>query len=272
MKKAYDILGNNISILILDYNRPQNLYMCLESIKQFVKFKCEVNVLINGGDPNPAYNLFLNHIPSRITFSKQNEGSSLGILRLVQSCSTKYFIFLQSDNMFKREFSQEEVDQMIQNLERDEVGAIDLTGMVPEGCQFSERAFIMKTDLYLSQDEITGYGTGPFFNPKELNSEQVITNFIYKNGKMVCGWRPYIIQDIGKYAIFETPCGGIFKRRCDTHQIWVIKKPEKQIDLFSLNDEEWKIILEGRWVGGSIPEHGKANMFFYFSKELDPIG
>lgn len=271
MKKAFNLLKKDISFLVLDYNRAENLYLCLSSIRNHAKFNYELSVLINGGDSSQPYEMFRHGLMDKIQISKDNEGSSLGALRLIQSCVTKYFIFIQSDNSIFREFSSHELKRMINLLNYSDNAAIDFSYNLPQSF-FSERAFMMETDLYLSNDNHSGYGTGPFYNPKELNTEQTTELFIKSLNKKVFRWEPKLMFDTGMYAVLELPCGGILKRRCDTHQIWVIKQPKQKHDAFNLNDYEWDVILNGKWTQGSIPEHGMKNGFLFFSDKFDPIG
>ena len=274
MNKAFSLVEKPVSFLILNFNRADNLYCCLDSIKKNIKFDYDITVLTNGGileELDKSYVLFRNSFIDKLILSSRNEGSSLGVLRLIKSCTNKYFILIQGDAAIKREINKDELDGMIRSLESGFCGAVDWTGLVPRSCKFSERAFMAKTEFYLScLDKFSGYGTGPFYNPSEDNSEQTMDKFIYESGKVVSPWSPQLTIDTGKYSIFETPCGGIFRRRNDSHQVWVIKKPERKIDLYDLTDEEWDIILAGEWVGGTIPQKAINKAFYFYSSGPDP--
>lgn len=272
MKTAFKLLNNKITFLVLDYNRPIELELCLKSIRQQCLINHEVITLVNGGNTSSHYELFKTGLTDKLILSAKNEGSSLGILRLVQNCTTDIFIFLQSDNILAQRIDFSIFNGIQTLLSVPHVGAIDLTGLVPTISEFSERAFIMKTDFYLAHDLNTGYGTGPFYDPQQPNSEQTTLEWLKKNSKQVIPSSPPCVVDTGKYAILELPCGGILKRRTDTHQIWVIKTPKNKIDCYDLSESEWETILSGKWIGGTTPEISKSKAFFFYSKEADQIG
>lgn len=271
-QKAFDLLNNKITFLVLDYNRPQTLFQCLKSIRERVRFEnYEIITLINGGNVEPAYEMFKHGLTDKLLLSSKNEGSSLGTLRLVNNCSTDHFIYFQSDNFFLRDFTLEELNCYKKILENPEFGAIDFTGMINFGInQFSERAFMMNTNFYLSNDTHSGYGTGPFYNPDFKNTEQSTLDYINSLGKKVFGAHK-LIGDSGKYSFFECPCGGIIKRRNDTHQLWFLKTPKAKFSYSHLTDDEWDVILAGKWRGGSIPKEAQKHAFYFWSNELDPL-
>lgn len=272
MNNPFSLLNNQITILVLDYNRPDNLKMCLESVKRFVKVKHEVITLINGGVTDASYSFFNSGLTDKLLLSSKNEGSSLGVLRLIKNCTTNVFLFLQSDNCLKIDIDDAVMNNIYNALHPNSfIGAIDLTGLCSSKIsEFSERAFIMGTHFYLSNPHFTGYGTGPFYNPSLDNSEQSTLKWIKENNKFVVGQQPLVI-DIGKYGILELPCGGVLKRRADTHQVWVIKTPKEKIECYGLNDEEWALILQDKWIGGTVPKHCEKSAFLFYSPTPDPI-
>lgn len=271
MKQAFKLLNNKITFLVLDYNRPDNLKSCLSAIRDRCKIKHEIITLINGGQIDYAIELFKEGKTDKLLLSNTNEGSSLGILRLVESCTTDWFIFLQSDNIFNLTITEDILSILIKIASDYDICGIDFTGLVPRDSLFSERAFLMRKDFYLAHDLNTGYGTGPFYNPAFPNSEQTTLQWIQLNNKHMAPCYPPIVIDSGKYAILELPCGGVLKRRSDTHQVWVLKKPLKKVNCYGLSEEEWDIILKGQWIGGTIPKNCEKSKFFFYSSELDPI-
>lgn len=283
MHKAFDLLNNKITFLVLDYNRPYNLYSCLTNIRAKTFVPHEIIALTNGGNIDYGYIALKNNLADKVLVSKNNEGSSLGAIRLVKNCTTKYFVFLQSDNLLNFNFDESILNKIELLLGSRSFGAIDLTGLVPTVTQFSERAFIMETDFYLQNNLHTGYGTGPFYNPQFKNSEQTTHEWILNNNLHVIGFQQngvHVITesnktpviDSGMYGILQLPCGGVLRRRNDTHQVWVENLPKQKIDCYGLNDEEWDLILQNKWIGGTIPKNCEKNAFFFYNKNLDPIG
>jgi hypothetical protein len=270
MKKCYDILGKKLSFLVLDYNRPSESFACLKSIKEKVTFPHETVFLSNGGNQDYVLDFYAQGLVDKLILSNRNEGSGLGTIRLINFCSTEYFIYMQCDNVISRDLSDVEISDMMRLLDSGNVGAIDWTGLVPDVCSYSERAFMMKTDFYNSNPYHTGGGTGPFQGLCLEGSEECNRKWIVDNGKEIVGWRPYIIYDVGKYALLELPCGGILRRRCDSQQLWVLNQPKVKMPCFNLTDEEWEVILRGEWKQGSVPEKSRPHIFYIFDPQPDP--
>lgn len=268
VKSFFKKLGKTLSFVVLDFNRPQCAELCLQSIKDRVKFdNYEVIFYSNGGQQDYVGRLYGKGLIDKCILSTKNEGSGFATPRAAEFVQTDFFINLQCDNMFIRDFTLEEFLTIKKTFKKDKrVGALNLFY-----CEkFSERAYIINTKFYCQNTMHEGGGAGPYFELGK-NSETTTQEWVYKKGK-TCGWwspeKP-LIGDIGKYAINEFPCGGSFVRRCDTQELTVVVAPKKRYDCYNLSSEEWDLILANKWPAWTIPKASIPWVFFYFSNEFE---
>lgn len=251
-----------VSYLVLDYNKPFETEKCLESIKQYSDFKYKVYLLVNGGDPSYAYNLFKKGLIDHLIYNKQNIGCGLGTIQLFNICDTKYAIYMQNDQSLCLKITQDLIDRMIKMFQPPQATkCISLSGFPAGQGNYSERAHLIDVDFYNSIPKSIG-GPGPFNNIKY--SEQSVQEFFQEKKYTVIAVQPPLVVDNGKWSIREIG-DGIYKHRCDTKQFYVIKKPTYRTDIYPpLNDAEWKDVLEGRWEDGRIPEEWKPHSFIFW--------
>ena len=268
---CYDHLKKEISFLIVDYNRPQESQLLLESIQKHIKFdNYEVIFFSNGGMQDYVIDFYKRGLINRLILNKKNDGIGLAQPRLIEFCQTDYFINAQCDRFIARDFGLEELNAMKKAFEvNKKLAAIDFT--FNQG--FSENAYMMATNFACQVPNHKGGGPGPFYFLGE-GSETTTYEWIVKNELEVQSWPYLLFKDSGMYAIQELPCGGVFKKRTDTQQLTVIKKPIKKyndVPGLRISDEEWEQILNGTYINGTILESHKKDVFFLFSNELDPI-
>lgn len=270
LKECFKRISKNLSILILDFNRPNESFTLLTSIKKHVKVDYEVIFLSNGGNQDYVFDLYERGLIDKCILNKKNEGSGFGTIRLTEFCQSKYFLNLQCDHAFIRDFEEAEFDEIKQVLEDPSVGSIDLTFLSKiQNGNFSERAFICKTEFYCSNPFQEGGGTGPEQNLNFKGSEPAMSEWLKCNSKKSITWQPQLVVDTGQYAVIETKCGGVLKRRCDTHEIKVLKRPNEKMPMWSLSDSDWERIINGEWKDWEIPENSKGWIFFLFREEFE---
>lgn len=264
LKNFFNHTNKNITFLILDFNRPTETNLLLNSIKKYVKFDHSVILYSNGGEQNYIKDFYDKNLIDIAILSKKNDGSGIGTIRLIELCPTEYFIYIQCDNFFYRDFSFEELDLMRKELDKDKVGVISLTNLN----SFSERAFMCKTEFYLKNHFQEGGGTGPTQVLNLLNSEQAMTKWLEKNNKDIVIWNQLLI-DSGLFSIVETPCGGSLIRRCDSQELKILKLPKQKMPLWNLSEIEWEDILNNKWEDWTIPKASIPWIFFMSNKRYE---
>jgi hypothetical protein len=273
--KNYQLLDRDVSFLILDFQKPIETKLLLESLKRRVQLeKYEVVLLSNGGVQDYIVDYYNEGFIDRLILNKKNEGCGFGTMRLIQQCSTKYFFYLQNDCFLNVPINKDILDWMIKAIEGGKVGAFDLKGTYKDGT-FSESAFFAETDFYLANPYLLGGGPGVFQTlsntGKLLPTEHATSMWLKENNKKVARITPNLFFNTGKYTIRETSCGGIILFRCDSQQLWIVKPLKQRHEDMKLTDEEWELILSGKWIGGTIPEYNKSQIFTFFGPP-DGIG
>ena len=257
---------DKVSILVLDYNKPEESRLCLESVQKHCKFEKEVVFYSNGGEQDYVIDFYKEGLIDKLVLSKKNMGLGIGTTDLLQLCRTEYFIYLQNDQYFYRDFSQEDLSLLMYFLETNRnYGCISLAGS-PCGINvYSDRCHIAKTDVFRAFDKWgEGYpdcGCGPFWDGPDSYNENFIQKAFQEFRLMAPACEPFV-ADNGRTSIRENPDGSVFKHNPDSKQLWAIKAPkEKQLWPENLLDSEWDSIINGTWEQGAIPENWKKDSF-----------
>lgn len=266
MRECFDKLGNELSIIVVDFYRPQETQLCLQSIRQNVKFdKYEIIYVCNEAVNDYSYEFYKNGLCDKLILSKRNEGLAFALIRAIEYANTEYVLFCCNDNAIIRPIEQKEFDEMKEALSQPDAGLINFVGF----SEFSEKFFLIKRDLYLSVD-YSGSSIGPWRNgPK--TSEMELHEWIKANNKKIIQWNRYpnLLYDLGKYSVEATAFGGLLKHRRDTQELKVLIPPTQKDPSYEYTDDEWSLILNGKWPDWKIPEAKKRWTFFYFSDKLE---
>lgn len=257
-----------VSFLILDYNRAPELELLLKSIKDFVKVPHEIVLLSNGGNQEPASVFYANGLVDTLILNKKNNGCGLGTRQLFNSTLAEYVFYVQSDQFLIREITESTVEHWKKTL-NEGYFYIDLAGNQGHG-NYSERAHFMKRSDYVNipgLPSIVG-GPGPYAN--ERWTENFLQEYI-KNNNLKLFHETMFFLDNGKRSIREYPCGGILELSTDTKRLYIHKPISKRVDFpnLLLTDEEWSLILSGKWQNGTIPQLHKDSSFYYWTKPYE---
>lgn len=194
-----------VSFLVLDFNKPQETLNLLSSIRSGVQFKdYEIVLLSNGGQQDYAYYFYKQGLVDRLFLYKDNLGCGIATHDLFNAAKAPYSIYVQNDHVLSREFTEEELQKMIQDLNT-EYDLIDLSGGAGHNDKYSERAHIIKTDLYKSLP-IKGFGgPGPYENWlwSEAGASYSFWNFNHK----ICHNWPMLFGNTGYRTVREVKKG-----------------------------------------------------------------
>lgn len=250
---------DKVSILVLDYNKPEESRLCLESVKKHCLFEKEVIFYSNGGEQDYAIDFYKEGLIDKLVLSKQNWGLGIGTTDLLQLCRTEYFIYLQNDQYFFRDLGNENLSVLLYFLEtHKEYGCISLAGNPCGQDIYSDRCHIGNTKFFRDMDSwgesFPDGGCGPYFSGSETYNENFIQRYFKEHGLLAPAIEP-LVQDNGKWSIRENADGSIWKHRTDTKELWLEKGPVKQKAEFPfLLDEEWNEVLETQKWEGKIPK------------------
>ncbi len=102
-----------VSILVLDFMRPVESELCLQSLKQNLKFKAPIIYLSNGGDQDYVWDFYKNGLIDKLILNKENTGLGFGTTDLFKICDTEYAIYVQCDQFLGREYTEEELIALV---------------------------------------------------------------------------------------------------------------------------------------------------------------
>ncbi len=254
-----------LDFLILDYNRPVESKLCLESIHRHTKFPFNITYLSNGGKQDYPIDFYKQGLIDKLILRKDNSGCGLGTRELFNdfNLDNDWVAYIQSDQYMIRDFEFKEFEEFKQKIIIDWNMYVDLAGNQGHG-QYSERAHMMLKSDYRKIPNGIG-GPGKYADYKW--TEQCVQEYM-KQYNLKFFTAPILFADNGKISIREYPCGGILILYTDTKQLFVVKRIEKRVDFpnLKLTDQEWDSILKGEWVNGTVPEQHKEHSFLVWEK------
>ncbi len=256
-----------VSIVILDFNRPTEAGLLLESLRRRAKFSHEIVYLSNGGNQMYVKSLYDTGLIDVLVLNRQNVGCGLGTKQGFKAASGRFVLYVQVDQWLRFDIEQGFIDNMVKALDANpKMLYFDLAGNQGHG-QFSERALFIERERYLAIPDLSdGYG-GPGPYADALWSEEAVQNYMRRED-LTFGSVGALFGDNGKMSVRDYPCGGQILLTTDTKQLSILKPVAQRIDFpnLKLTDVEWAAILAGEWVNGTVPEGHKSDSFVAWQK------
>jgi hypothetical protein len=249
-------MSQKVSILVLDYSKPAESKLLLNSIKQGCQFDYELIYLSNGGEQSYVFDYYKEGLIDKLILNKKNNGCGNGTVQLFDACETDYAFYIQNDQILNTYITQKHIEDFIGILNNRYYNyrCIDLAGAQAGKNKYSERAHFIDVNFYKSiykGEKGQFAGPGPYNHKKYV--EQHIQEYFEKNRCQVYHTIPMFI-DNGKWSIREIG-DGLYKHRADTKQLYILKKPSYITEVYPPFDKEleWPKVLAGEWVDGDIP-------------------
>ena len=260
-----------LTFLVLSFLKETDTRLCLESIKRNALFPHKVTLLHNGPSDYPIRFYDMGLVDTLIQ-TKENHGLGVGTRDLVASCFSPFFCYFQNDQILGREWTQQELDAIIETLgsgvgegeDEEIVASISIAGPVGAPGRFSERAHVMETIRYkqLESDGLLGYhGAGPYHDGewREASIQRE-----YREGHYThLAWPHPLVIDNGRSAVRQNPDGSIWQHEPDRKGLRLLKGPVKERFVYpKLTDAEWTSVLETQsWPDGKIPSQEVKDSF-----------
>lgn len=260
---------NKVSYLVLDFMRPNESKICLESIKKHSRFPYQVIYLSNGGEQGYVLDFYKDNLIDELILNKSNNGLGYGTTDLFRFCDTEKAIYLQSDQYLRRTFAGDEIeflDSFLNTTKNNKIiKSISLAGDTCQG-KYSERAHYIDVNFYNSILDKPNGGAGPYHD-KPWN-EGYIQKYYENNKFSHMIYEMPLFIDNGCYATRQNPDGSIWTHRTDTKQAKLISGPVKEKYIYpQFTDDEWsKVISTQSWPEWHIPDNEKKNSFVFFRK------
>lgn len=240
-----------LSFLVLDYNKPNETLLALESIKKNAKFEHQIILLSNGGRQDYIFQYYMDGLIDHVIFNKENNGLGYGTEDLFRFCDTEWAIYFQNDQTLEIPIDENLIKRMIDYFSQDpKLGAIGLAGHPCGHNTYSERAHLINVPFYNKIPKTHG-GCGPFNHLKY--NEQAVQEYFKENGYKFMSTSPVFVSDKGFYTIRELPDGAVVRMRTDTKSVIWQKLPTKEYMFPDMTPEEWRDSIAGKWVDGTVP-------------------
>lgn len=258
----------DLTIAVLDFQKPEVTYQCLNSIKKYVTFPVKVNYLHNGAANYPARFLAEGLIDTLI-MPRSNGGLGLGTRDLMKSVSSEYTLYLQNDQFFGRHFTEADFEYFrtpLDFMDRNGfiVKSVSLAGQICGENIYSERAHLIRTRFYQEMEEKIplGHGGAGPYHDSPWREGQIQSYYDY-NGYLHLTNLPAFVVDNGHNAIRENPDGSLWEHKPDTKALKLLRGPVKEKYVYPyFTDSEWEQVLQtGFWPEWQIPENEKKNSF-----------
>jgi hypothetical protein len=263
-----------VSIAVLDFCKPEETGLLLESLRARIKFPHKVIYLHNGGGEYYPYHFYKMGLIDSFIQTKENHGLGVGTRDLMAISFSPYTMYVQNDQILGRDFTENELNEMINlldsnaivqhNNENKLVRSISIAGAPCGYGIYSERAHLIKTNFYKEMESkipLPIGGAGPYHHIQWR--EEAIQNY-YKQANFIhLPWQRQLFIDNGKYTIRDLPCGGKIRMRTDTKSVrWLVLPKEKYI-FPEMTEKEWSDSISGIWKNGTIPsEYLRKNESF----------
>jgi len=250
-------VSSKTSILILDFNKPEESRACLESVEELCQFNKNVVFLSNGGNQDYVWELYKDGLIDFCIFSRENEGLGLGTSKLFNFSPDERVLALQNDQIVGRPISQKEVDSIFDIMSEQGIPSISIAGGQCGNNIYSERAHFTNKSFYLGMEKnipLGRGGAGPYHD--EIWREESIQGYYEENHLAHITNYPAAVIDNGRSAVRENPDGSVWKHLPDTKQLWLIGGPVKEKFVYpKFTEKEWdEVISSQSWPDGKAPE------------------
>lgn len=255
-----------VSFLVLEYRKEKETRACLESLARHVKIPHKVVLLDNGGAQDYIWKFYQEGLCDVVISKRVGRGGGFGQTDLFRWCDTPYAVFVQNDQELLYDIDERAFQTLIGLLEpggltNEPYHCVDLNGDQSNCGAWTDRAHLIKTDFFNGLGPFPNGGPGDDARPW---NEAYLQRVFAERGYKIAHMKPALFADCGKWSVREAG-GGIFKHRCDTKQMFVVRPPTYRSEIYPpFNDQEWSRALAGCWVDGAIPEAWKAHSFTHW--------
>lgn len=266
MKKFYQ--DPFLSVLVLDFCKPIESELCLQSIKRHLKVPHSVIFCDNGSGEGYSYQFVKDGLVDQLIVNRDSRGLGLGTRDLFSMARSSYSLYVQNDQMFCHDLTESDFNAMLrllggENAHREKIMSISLAGSPCGVGVYSERAHLVHTKTYQNWEEsipLPIYGAGPYhdgmWREEALQREYSLRRYTHFE------WPHQYVQDNGVFAVRDMKEGGLWVHRTDTKQLWNIIPPTEPNPVYpKLSDEEFELAKQGKWPDGQIPEMERADSF-----------
>lgn len=254
-----------VSFLVLDFQKPAESRLCLESIERHALFPHKT-IYLHNGESDYACQLFKDGLIDQFIQTRTNNGLGIGTRDLFAASFSRYSILFQNDQILAQDFTHQMLDQLIALLwlqneaKTSTIASVSLAGQVAGPGIYSERGHLIETSFYKAMelvDQRLGYaGAGPYNDSGDWREAQ-IQSYYKERGFVHFTQLPPMVQDNGVWTIRDL-AGGRMRMRTDTKALTWLKPPIERAVFPDHTDEEWTLAIAGQWPAGQTPANYTA--------------
>lgn len=257
-----------LAVLVLDYCKPIESRMCLESVRHHLKVPHAVIFCDNGSGEDYALDFVRDGLVDQLIVNRSSRGLGLGTRDLFALSFARWTLYLQNDQVFARDLDRWEFDTMValvggHNGRGETIQSISLAGSPCGPGIYSERAHLIATRVYKEWEErhaLGHHGAGPYHDGRWR--EEIIQHEYGLSQSIHLPWPQPIVADNGVYAVRGMGEGGLWCHRTDTKQLFCIVPPVKCNPAYPrFTPEERELAEGGKWPDGRIPALEAGNSF-----------
>ncbi len=242
-----------VSFLVLDFRKPYETRVCLESIRAKAKVPHQIIYMDNGSCDEYPYGFAQEGLCDILISKRVGRGGGVGQTDLFRYCDTQYAYFVQSDQILKHDITPEVQQRFIRALSTPELGfrCVDLNGDQSQSGRWTDRAHFIDVSWFNSLAPFPNGGPGPMHT--ERWNENYLQEVFDKLGNPIVHVRPTFFADNGVTTVRELPCGGIVSMRTDTKAVEWLRVPKAPYVFPEHTPDEWETVMAGNWRAGTVP-------------------
>lgn len=260
----------HLSVLVLDYAKPIESRLCLESVKRHIKVPHTVVFCDNGGGEDYPLQFVRDGLVDQLIVNRHSRGLGLGTRDLFALSPGRLALYLQNDQCLVGDLAEESINALCEPMYRGQpmVVSVSLAGAPCGRGVYSERAHLIETNLYSTIEhagDLGYHGAGPYHDGPWR--EEQMQQLYQRQGWTHYTDHPPLVRDNGVYAVRDMGNGGLWCHRTDTKQLWCIVPPTVKNHAYpKLSDAEFALAARGRWVDGTVPEVEAKDSFDCWSQ------
>lgn len=261
-----------VSFLVLDFDKPVESRLLLESIRDRTQFAHKTIYLHNGrrdAGEEYGYQYLRDGLIDQFIQTRVNHGLGVGTRDLFSACFSPWAVYAQNDQILARDFEVAELQEIIgligtKTAAGEEVASVSLAGPVCGEGVYTERAHLISAGFYRHMEMNVGLpcgGAGPYHH--EPWREGAIQRYYKDNGYTHLTSRRALFMDNGREAKRQNPDGSRWMHYPDTKSLFLLSGPVTERYIYPyLTEQEWdQVIATQSWPPGQIPEREKGNSF-----------
>lgn len=257
-----------LTVCVLDFCKPYESRLCLESIKRHVKIPHKVVFCDNGSGEDYPISFVREGLVDQLIVNRESTGLGLGTRDCMNASFSPYTMMMQNDQLFARDLTENDFDALTSQLGKEvdgkKIASINLAGRVAPVNQYSERGHIVFTTFYKQMErngELGYHGAGKYHNGPWREAQ---IQAIYAEQGLI-HWTPPTtpwVSDNGVFAVRDMG-DSVYCHRTDTKALYVIVPPiGKRNPVYpKVSEDEWNTILFNLWPDGKIPEQEVKDSF-----------